>query len=240
MLSIVGLAGLLFGIIEGPEQGWTDPQTVAGFVVGIVFLVGFGLWERHTDQPMLELGWFSDRRFAVGSGTITLAFFAAFGVFFLATQYFQFILGYSPLVAGLATLPLAAVLVAIAPRSARLAARFGPNVVVSTGLGVLAVGLLYLAVVSQVDTAYLVIAPGLMLVGAALQVAQQIPDPVLAEQLAAAARTAFVNGFRTAFVVAAAIAAIAAVLVRVFGPHDAPGGPGRSAPAPAVDEPVEA
>lgn len=168
LLSMVGLGSLLFGIIEGPERGWTDPLTLAGFAVGVAALTAFVMWERRSDHPMLDLTWFRDRRFTVGAATIALAFFAMFGVFFLSTQYFQFLLAFSPLQAGLATLPLAVVLVAIAPRSAGFAERFGARPVVSTGLVVLSSGLFYLALASTPDQSYWVLMPGLMLLGAGM------------------------------------------------------------------------
>ncbi len=74
---------------------------------------------------MLPLDLFRDRRFSVGSGVITAAFFVMFGFFFLMTQYLQFGRGYSPLEAGLASLPLALTFVAVSPRSAALAERYG-------------------------------------------------------------------------------------------------------------------
>ncbi|MEM8904634.1 MAG: hypothetical protein AAGF02_13105, partial [Actinomycetota bacterium] len=63
VLSLVGLAALLFGIIEGPEQGWTSGLVIGGFVVGALGLTGFALWERRTEHPMLPLDFFGDRRF---------------------------------------------------------------------------------------------------------------------------------------------------------------------------------
>ena len=76
----------------------------------------FVRWERRSEHPMLPLDLFRDRRFSVGSGAITAAFFVMFGFFFLMTQYLQFGRGYSPLEAGLASLPLALMFVAVSPR----------------------------------------------------------------------------------------------------------------------------
>lgn len=165
VLSMVGLGGLLFGIIEGPERGWTGPFTIAGFALAIVFLGAFVWWEHRSENPMLDLSWFRVPRFVVGSLTITLAFFAAFGVFFLATQYLQFVLDYSPLVAGVASLPLAVSLVIVAPRSAGLAERFGTRTVVPVGLLVVAAGLALFSVVSTPETDYPILVLPFVLVG---------------------------------------------------------------------------
>lgn len=167
-LSVLALGGLLFGIIEGPERGWSDGFTLAGFVIAAVAGLCFGVWENRTAAPMLELGWFRDRRFSVGAATICLAFFAAFGVFFLVTQYFQFVLGYSPLTAALAGLPVAAALVLVAPRSSTLVDRYDHRRVVGGGLTMVAFGLGWLGAVATPTTGYLQIVPGLVVFGAGI------------------------------------------------------------------------
>ncbi|HEU4488666.1 MAG TPA: DHA2 family efflux MFS transporter permease subunit [Actinomycetota bacterium] len=144
-LSIVGLGALLYGIIEAPTHGWSDATTIGAFVAAGTLLFAFALWELRTSHPMLDLRYFLDRRFSTASGAITLVFFAMFGTFFLLTQYLQTIQGYTPFEAGLRTLPMAATMMLIAPRSARFVERFGVRVVVATGLGVVAAGLLILS-----------------------------------------------------------------------------------------------
>jgi DHA2 family multidrug resistance protein-like MFS transporter len=164
VLSIFGLAALLFGIIEGPVKGWSSPEVVAGFVVAIVGLGGFVWWELRTKHPMLPMRFFRNGGFSLGSGVITFAFFVMFGFFFLMTQFLQFVRGYSPLDAGVATLPLAAALVIVSPRSAMLSERLGASRVMGTGFFGVAAGL---TVMTQVDATsnYLLIALGLVLLG---------------------------------------------------------------------------
>ena len=140
LTSVVGMGALLYAIIEGPSLGWTSVEVVVAAVVGLAGLGAFGWWERRVAHPMLDLSWFRDARFASGVATITLAFFAMFGVFFLLTQYLQFVLGYSALGAGFASLPMAVMMVVVSPRSAPLVARFGPRRTVTTGLLVMAAG----------------------------------------------------------------------------------------------------
>ena len=125
LLSLVGLSTLIFGIIQGPEDGWTSSIVLGSFLVSAAALSAFVRWERRSPHPMLPLTFFEDRRFSIGSGVITIAFFVMFGFFFLATQYLQFARGYSPLEAGLALLPLPIMFVLLSPRSAAVAARFG-------------------------------------------------------------------------------------------------------------------
>jgi DHA2 family multidrug resistance protein-like MFS transporter len=167
VLSLVGLGALLYGIIEGPERGWTDGVVLTTFVVAAVFLAGFVAWERVAAHPMLPLKFFSDRRFSVGSAVVTVSFFVLFGFFFLFSLYLQFVRGYSPLAAGLATLPMAATFVVVSPRSAPLAERIGNGRTIALGLLVVGVGM---AVMSRVgvDTPYLVLAIALVLLAAGI------------------------------------------------------------------------
>lgn len=148
-LSIVGLGSLVYGIIEGPSHGWTSPETLATFAVSALALVLFVARERRTDHPMIDLHLFRDRRFSVASGGMTLTFFAMFGTFFLVAQYFQLVLGYSPLKSGLLQLPMAFVMMGLAPQIPRFVARFGVHRVVPTGLAFVGLGM---AVFSQVQT----------------------------------------------------------------------------------------
>ena len=125
LFSMIAISTSLYAIIEGPTEGWTSSIVLGGFAIGVVFAVAFILWEARSRHPMLPLSFFRDRRFTVGSGVITVAFMAMFGFFFLASQYLQFVKGYSPLRAGAATLPAALMFILVAPRSARLADTYG-------------------------------------------------------------------------------------------------------------------
>jgi DHA2 family multidrug resistance protein-like MFS transporter len=167
VLSLIGLGALVYGIIEGPEKGWTDAPVLLAFAFAVVGLVGFLAWERRSPHPMLPLELFRDRRMSVGSGVITAAFFVMFGLFFLFTLYLQFVRAYSPLSAGLATLPLAVTLVAVAPRSAAVAERIGTGRVAATGFLLTAAGFAVFAFIGPA-TPYLVLVVGLVLLGAGI------------------------------------------------------------------------
>jgi EmrB/QacA subfamily drug resistance transporter len=163
-LSILTLGALLFGIIEGPELGWTDPLTLAGFAIAVVGLTLFLFWERHSRAPMLDLHFFRNPGFSVGTATIAMTFFAMFGMFFVLTQYLQLVRGYTPLAAGVRVLPMMIAMVFAAPASARWAARFGNKVVLTTGLLLVATGLAVLASLDT-STSYWVLAIGLIVLG---------------------------------------------------------------------------
>jgi EmrB/QacA subfamily drug resistance transporter len=107
VLSIGAVSALVYGIIEAPATGWTEPTILASFAAALVLGALFAWRETHTAAPMLDLALFRDRRFAAGAGAISLTFFALFGVIFGLTQYLQFILGKSPLEAGTLMLALA-------------------------------------------------------------------------------------------------------------------------------------
>ena len=142
LLSIIGLSALVYAIIEGPHEGWASIRTLGTFALSAVALVLFGARELTARYPMLDLRLFRDRRFSVASAGMTLTFFAMFGTFFLVAQYFQLVLGYSPLESGLLQIPMAFVIMALAPQVPRFVARFGANRVVPVGLGAISAGLL--------------------------------------------------------------------------------------------------
>jgi EmrB/QacA subfamily drug resistance transporter len=141
VLSIIGLVSLVYAIIEAPQKGWTSSSTLGAFAVAVVVLGAFWVWESRTPHPMLETSFWSNPRFSAASGGITLLFFAMFGSIFLLTQYFQFVMGYSALEAGVHLLPMALTMLVVAPSSARVVERFGTKIVVGTGLGLTGVAL---------------------------------------------------------------------------------------------------
>ena len=169
-LSIVGLTALVWTVIEAPHHGWTDSVTLAGFAAAAAVLGAFIAWERHTDHPMLNLEFFKDRRFSVGTGAITLVMFAMFGSLFIITQLLQFVFGYSALQAGIRMLPVAGTMVVVAPLSAKLVERIGSKLVVGTGMATIAAGLLLTSGVDPADgygplaLAMVVLAMGMALV----------------------------------------------------------------------------
>jgi EmrB/QacA subfamily drug resistance transporter len=153
VLGALGLGALLYGIIQAPSEGWGDPWVVAAFVTGLVVLGTFLVWELRSDHPMLEVRFFRNPRFGAASIAVTLVFFAMFGASYFLTQYLQYVLGYSPMAAGAALVPLALAMMIAAPRSARITRRFGTKLAVSGGMVVIALALLLLAFV-KVDSSY--------------------------------------------------------------------------------------
>jgi EmrB/QacA subfamily drug resistance transporter len=107
LLSIAGLGSLVWAVIEAPERGWTDPAVLVGLVAALVLGVLFVHRQRHTRDPLLDVGLFKRPAFSLGSLAVSAAFFALFGLSFLTTQYLQFVRGLSAVQTGLVMLPLA-------------------------------------------------------------------------------------------------------------------------------------
>lgn len=149
VLSLVAVSSLVFAIIGGPERGWTDSLTLAGFAVALVAGAGFVRRELAAVHPLLDVRLFRLRGFSAGSLSIAAQFFAAFGFFFIVLQWLQFILGRSPLEAALTLLPLPVVLMPSARLAPRIADRFGTNRVAAAGLVSIAVGLAVIATLGE-------------------------------------------------------------------------------------------
>jgi EmrB/QacA subfamily drug resistance transporter len=166
-LSILMISSLVYGIIQAPERGWTDPVIVGSFGVAAVSLVLFATWELLWPDPMLDLRFFRHRSFTGGALAISMVFFGMFGMFFLLTQYLQQVRGYEPLDAAFRTLPIAITIMVVAPTSANVAARFGTRNTVASGLFLAASGFLLLSRFG-IDTAYWQFIPVFVVVAAGM------------------------------------------------------------------------
>lgn len=145
-LSIAGLSALVYAIIEAPSEGWTAPLILGAFATAAILLGGLVWWEMRVPHPMLQMSFFKNPRFSAASAAITLVFFAMFGTVFLISQHLQFVLGFTPLQAGVRVMPVATLVIA-APLSARLTEKFGTKAVVTTGLLIVATAMAILATV---------------------------------------------------------------------------------------------
>ena len=142
VLCALGLAGPVLALIEQPLRGWGDPLVFGAALGGIALLVAFVVWEAHTAHPMLDLGLFRRRNFAVGN-LLTFAMYAGLGVvFFLLVLYLQQVAGYEAIEAGLATVPSSIVMFLLSRRFGALADRIGPRPLMGFGPLVAACGIL--------------------------------------------------------------------------------------------------
>jgi EmrB/QacA subfamily drug resistance transporter len=169
-LSSVGIIALVWAVIEAPSRGWISAPVFAAGAIAIAALAAFVLWQRGTAEPLLDVRLFRNARFTAASSTIMVLFFALFGFLFLSTQYLQFVLGYSPLGAGVRALPYAGAMIVFAIGSSALVARLGTKRVVAVGMLLFSAGL---AVAATVSTAsgYARLAVAMVLMGAGMGLA---------------------------------------------------------------------
>ncbi len=142
VLSAAGIGALVFGIIEGPEKGWTSLLTLATLIGGVALLVAFIFAELRSKAPLLDPRFFKHRGFATGSVSIFLQFFAMFGFFFVALQFLQLVLGYSTLMAAVALLPMSIVMIPLSAVAGTLAERHGHRLIGGLGLAISAIGMI--------------------------------------------------------------------------------------------------
>ncbi len=164
ILSIGGLAALLYAIIEAPNTGWLAGQTLTWAAVGVVLLAAFAIWEMRQDRPMLDMSLFRNPRFSAASISVTLVFFAMFGMLFFLTQYLQFVLNYTTLETGVRVTPVVLGIMAGVGLGTRLAAKIGTKIVVSAGLAIVALGLLNFARITD-TSGYSTVVISLLILG---------------------------------------------------------------------------
>ncbi|MFF4370580.1 MFS transporter [Streptomyces sp. NPDC001594] len=169
VLSVTGMTALVWWIIEIPQHGAFGGRGALTLAVAVVALAGFVVWENTTASPMVPLVLFRNRNFSGGSLSLTLVQIGNGGLLLVLTQYLQFVLGYSPLEAGLAFVPLAVAALIGNGAGAGLAARIGNRPLILAGMLVMASSFALLTTVSA-DTGFAVpaVALGLLGLGAGL------------------------------------------------------------------------
>jgi EmrB/QacA subfamily drug resistance transporter len=164
-LSIIGLVLLLFAVIQAGVKGWTDPQILQSMALAVIFLAAFAFWESRARNAMLPIYLFKNMSFTGANFALTMIMFNLFGASFFLSQYFQTVLGHNALQSGLALLPLAAVVVVTSALSNRVADKLGVKMTVAGAILVAAVGLFYLATVSDINTSYPPLLLGMVVIG---------------------------------------------------------------------------
>ncbi len=142
VLCMVGLAGTVFALIEQPSYGWGDIRIFGPLIVGVAALIAFVYQESHTAKPMLPLSLFSRHNFSVGNVT-TAAVYAGLSLStFMLVITLQQVGGYSALQAGVALLPVTAIMFFLSSRFGALAGKYGPRAFMATGPVLAALGFL--------------------------------------------------------------------------------------------------
>jgi EmrB/QacA subfamily drug resistance transporter len=142
--SVTGVVALVYAFIRAADAGWSDSTTLLAFAAGVALLVAFVAVESRAEQPVVPLRLFADRFRAASYLDMLLLAAAMFGMFFFLIQFLQNSLGFSPLRAGLAFLPMTGLLFGVARLAPRLVPRFGARRMMLAGLPVCVAGMLWL------------------------------------------------------------------------------------------------
>jgi EmrB/QacA subfamily drug resistance transporter len=169
VLVIIGLATLTYGIIDAPATGWTAPRTLVLFSVSVLAFATLVGYELRRREPLIEIRFFRSAPFS-GATVIAVAMFAALGGFlFLNTLYLQDVRGLSPFSAGLYTLPMAGVMLVVAPLTGRFVGNHGTRLPLLVGsLALMASGVILAQLTRTTSFAELVVAYGLFGLGSGL------------------------------------------------------------------------
>jgi EmrB/QacA subfamily drug resistance transporter len=165
VLVSLGLLGIVLGLVRGNAHGWTSLTVLPPMVLGALLVAGFVAWELRTAEPMLPLGLFRSRGFAMANVASMLMFFGMFGSIFLLAQFLQVVQHYSPLEAGLRTLPWTAMPIIVTPIAGVLSDRIGGRPLLVAGLALQAIGLGWIALVISPSVAYLTLVPAFVVSG---------------------------------------------------------------------------
>lgn len=207
LLAALALAGITYALIEAPGQGLSPAIVLAG-CGGAAALAGFLVGESRSRNPMMPLGMFSSRQFSAAN-VVTFAVYAALGgVFFLLVAFLQISLDYSPIAAGLASLPVTLLMLLLSARSGALAQRVGPRIPLAVGPVVIAAGLLLMARIEPGDGYASSVLPAVIVFGLGLTL---VVSPVTATVLAAAdaRRSGIASGINNAVARVASLLAVA-------------------------------
>jgi EmrB/QacA subfamily drug resistance transporter len=166
-LLAVGLAGLVYALIEGPAHGWPSRAVVLG-AIGVAALAAFLFVEARRENPMVPLPIFRSRQFS-GANVVTFAVYAALGtVTFLLVVHLQTDLGYSALEAGASLLPITVCMLLFSARAGALAQRIGPRLPMTVGPLIVALGMVLLGRVEPGTTYWATVFPGVLVLGLGL------------------------------------------------------------------------
>jgi MFS family permease len=185
-LTVAGLGVLVYSVIEAPTHGWGSVETIGGIAVGLLIMVGFVAWEARRQHPLIDPRLFRHRAFTAATLSITVQFFAFFGLVFLMLQYLQLVRGDTPLVAALSMIPMALAMMpsarGIAPRMAQ---HIGAMRVCVVGLTLITGALVILSRLDA-DSSYWLLLTGLIPLGAGMGLAMTPATTAITDALPAA------------------------------------------------------
>jgi len=170
VLVAVALAGVTYGLTEGPATGWHRPGPVVAVIVGVLAGVAFVVVERRTAAPLLPSVLFTSRQFNVTTAVTFIVYGALGGVLFLLPVVLQVVGHYTPLASGMALLPLTVVMLLLSSTSGRVATRIGPRLQMSVGPVVVGAGLALLSRIPADPDYWTGVLPAVLVFGLGLAV----------------------------------------------------------------------
>ena len=168
-LAAIGLFGIVFGFSQAEIDGWGSTVTITSLIIGGAFLIAFVLVERVVDHPLLPLRVVADRSRGMAFAAVGIAGLAMFGLFLFLTYYLQVVKGFSPVMSGLAFLPMiGCVMISSNVSNIVTLPRFGPRIIITIGMVLGFLGLGYLSRL-DVNSSYAgSVLPALILMGFAM------------------------------------------------------------------------
>ncbi|MGH2899058.1 MAG: MFS transporter, partial [Solirubrobacteraceae bacterium] len=160
----VGLTALTLALVEAGAWGWGSPRILGLFALSVIGLLAFARIEQRVRAPMVDFAFFGSRTFLGANIVAFIVSFSMLGMFFFLTLYMQNILGYSPLEAGIRFLPTTLMVIVVAPIAGRLTDRIGPRPLMTAGLALVAVSLLWQSFLTPTSS-FSFLAPCFVLMG---------------------------------------------------------------------------
>lgn len=167
-LGSSGLFGIVFGLVRAQSLGWTSPTVLIALIAGVTLVTAFVAYERRVANPMLPMGFFANRGFAITNAVSLAMFFGMFGSIFFLSQFLQNVLGNSPLQAGVKLLVWTGATMLVAPLAGYFSERYGSRLFMAAGLALQAIALGWLATLASVGESYASMIAPFILAGAGM------------------------------------------------------------------------
>lgn len=219
VLAGVGVLALVYGIVRGNDAGWDSVEVLGALAIGATVIIAFVAWESRVAAPLLPLRLFRDRSFTIAN-VVGLTFsFGVFGAIFILIQFLQIVQGYSPLEAGVLTMPWTMAPMVVAPLAGLVAPRIGTRPLIVAGLVLQSTGLFWIAAVTTETVAYQALLPAFVFAGVGMGlVFAPLSTALLATMLPDDhAKASGTNSMLREIGVALGIAVLAAVFVGAGG-----------------------
>ena len=163
--AVVGVFGVVFGIVNGNDRGWSDAAVLWGLIGGGICLIVFTVVEIAQGEPLLPTRLFRDRSFTVANMVGLIFSFGIFGAIFILIQFLQIVQAHTPLEAGVMTLPWTMAPLFISPLAGVVTNRTGTRILLVSGLAAMSAGLAWIALVIDPTVRYTSLVPGFLLCG---------------------------------------------------------------------------